>query len=144
MVVGSARRSGVCRAARQIWATKRVSAWHAKEGRRSVAVQTVCHDSSAMSKKSKLEKLVLVRQAEAAGEAAKATLMSKEQERVTIDAAEALAGSAAGVPAKSRKVVCQLETGWVVVFPAKWCVFPLIHVSRVYRHVSRWCIRVYS
>ena len=44
----------------------------------------------------------LLRQAEAAEAAARATLMSPEQERVVIDAAEALAGSDAGVPAKSR------------------------------------------
>ena len=56
----------------------------------------------------------LMRAAEAAEAAARATLVSPEEERVIIDAAEALAGSDAGVPAKTRAVVLQLETKWLV------------------------------
>ena len=40
--------------------------------------------------------------------------MSPEEERVIIDAAEALAGSDAGVPAKTRAVVLRRETKWLV------------------------------
>ena len=60
----------------------------------------------------------LMRAAEAAEAAARTTLVSPEEERVIIDAAEALvgsdAGSDAGVPAKTRAVVLQLETKWLV------------------------------
>ena len=47
----------------------------------------------------------LLRRAAEADAAAAATLPSAEEERATIAAAEALAGSEAGVPAKSRKAV---------------------------------------
>ena len=56
----------------------------------------------------------LMRAAEAAEAAARATLVSPEEERVIIDAAEALAGSDAGVPAKTRAVVLRRETKWLV------------------------------
>ena len=55
----------------------------------------------------------LLREAEAAEAAAQATLPTLEQERVIIKAAEALAGSEAGVPAKSRAVVLRLESKWL-------------------------------
>ena len=55
----------------------------------------------------------LLRQAEAADAAARATLTTPEEERVIIEAAETLAGSEAGVPAKSRAVVLRLESKWV-------------------------------
>ena len=56
----------------------------------------------------------LLRQAEAADAAARATLTTPEEERAIIEAAETLAGSEAGVPAKSRAVVLRLESknGW--------------------------------
>ena len=53
----------------------------------------------------------LMRAAEAAEAAARTTLVSPEEERVIIDAAEALA---AGVPAKTRVVVLRRETKWLV------------------------------
>ena len=56
----------------------------------------------------------LMRAAEAAEAAARTTLVSPEEERVIIDAAEALAGSDAGVPAKTRAVVLRRETKWLV------------------------------
>ena len=55
----------------------------------------------------------LLREAEAADAAARATLPTPEQERVIIAAAEALAGSEEGVPAKSRAVVQRLVTKWL-------------------------------
>ena len=55
----------------------------------------------------------LLRQAEAADAAARATLTTPEEERAIIEAAETLAGSEAGVPAKSRAVVLRLESKWV-------------------------------
>ena len=55
----------------------------------------------------------LLRQAAAADAAAAATLPSAEEERATIAAAEALAGSEAGVPAKSRAAIISLETKWL-------------------------------
>ena len=55
----------------------------------------------------------LLRAAEAAEAAARATRPSAEEERRIIDAAEALAGSEAGVPAKSRMVVLRLVTKWL-------------------------------
>ena len=55
----------------------------------------------------------LLREADAADAALRAAQPSAEQERVIIAAAEALAGSEAGVPAKSRAVVQRLETKWV-------------------------------
>lgn len=51
----------------------------------------------------------LLREADAADAAARATLPSPAQERAIIEAAEALAGSDAGVPAKSRAAVVRLE-----------------------------------
>ena len=56
----------------------------------------------------------LMRAAEAAEAAARTTLVSPEEERVIIDAAGALAGSDAGVPAKTRAVVLRRETKWLV------------------------------
>ena len=58
----------------------------------------------------------LLRQAEAADAAARATLTTPEEERAIIEAAETLAGSEAGVPAKSRAVVLRLERKWVDVW----------------------------
>ena len=55
----------------------------------------------------------LLREAEAADAAARATLRTPEQERSIIAAAEALAGSKAGVPAKSRAAVQRLASKWV-------------------------------
>ena len=55
----------------------------------------------------------LLRAAEAAEAEACATLPTAEEERRIIDAAEALAGSDAGVPAKSRAAVLRLETKWL-------------------------------
>ena len=55
----------------------------------------------------------LLRRAAEADAAAAATLPSAEEERATIAAAEALAGSEAGVPAKSRKAVVGLENKWM-------------------------------
>ena len=55
----------------------------------------------------------LLRAAEAAEAAARATLPTAEEERVIMDAAEALAGGDAGVPAKSRAAVLRLETKWL-------------------------------
>jgi len=52
---------------------------------------------------------------EAAEAAARATLPTPEEERAIIDAAEALAGGDAGVPAKSRAAVLRLETKSEVV-----------------------------
>ena len=52
------------------------------------------------------------RAAEAADAAAAATLISLEEERVIINAAEALASSEAGVPAKSARAVQALERKW--------------------------------
>mgnify|MGYP006145464785 CR=1 FL=1 len=54
----------------------------------------------------------LLRAAEAADAAAAATLISPEEERVIINAAEALASSEAGVPAKSARAVQALERKW--------------------------------
>lgn len=51
----------------------------------------------------------LLRDADAAEAAARATLPTPAQERAIIKAAEALAGSDAGVPAKSRAAVVQLD-----------------------------------
>ena len=59
--------------------------------------------------------LALLREADAVDAAARAALPTPEEERVIIDAAETLAGSEAGVPAKSRAVVLRLES--------KWCAF---------------------
>ena len=53
----------------------------------------------------------LLRQAEAADAAARATLTTPEEERAIIEAAETLAGSEAGVPPKSRAVVLRLDSG---------------------------------
>jgi hypothetical protein len=55
----------------------------------------------------------LLREADAADAAARATLPTAEQERAIIAAAEALAGSEEGVPAKSRAVVQPLVTKWL-------------------------------
>jgi hypothetical protein len=55
----------------------------------------------------------LLREADAADAAVRATLPTAEEERAIIAAAEALAGSEAGVPAKSRAVVERLVTKWL-------------------------------
>ena len=62
-----------------------------------VARQTDVHD---MATDEEIE--ALLRAADEADAAARATLPNAAQVRATIDAAEALAGSEAGVPAKSR------------------------------------------
>ena len=51
--------------------------------------------------------------AEAADAAAAATLISPEEERMVMNAAEALANSEAGVPAKSARAVQALESKWL-------------------------------
>ena len=56
--------------------------------------------------------MALLREADAVDAAARAALPTPEEERVIIDAAETLAGSEAGVPAKSRAVVLRLESKW--------------------------------
>ena len=55
----------------------------------------------------------LLREADAADAAAQALLRTPEQERTIIAAAEALAGSEEGVPAKSRAVVERLVSKWL-------------------------------
>ena len=55
----------------------------------------------------------LLRRAGEADAAAAATLPSAAKERAVIDAAEALAGSDAGVPPKSRAAIIALENKWM-------------------------------
>ena len=55
----------------------------------------------------------MMRAAEAAEAEACATLPTAEEERGIMDAAEALAGGEAGVPAKSRAAILRLETKWL-------------------------------
>ena len=56
--------------------------------------------------------MALLREADAVDKASRAALPTPEEERVIIDAADTLAGSEAGVPAKSRAVVLRLESKW--------------------------------
>ena len=84
----------------------------------------------------------LLRQAEAAEAAARATLPTPAEERAIIAAAEALAGSDEGVPAKSRAAVHRLATKWCEFIEKHgteygWdeCVGPTLEIAK---HFQTW------
>ena len=80
----------------------------------------------------------LLREADAADAAVRATLPTAEEERAIIAAAEALAGSEAGVPAKSRAVVERLVTKWLDFRPGEaWQRCPLAFQARCRRAKRR-------